>query len=191
MVAPLVRKLREVAAARCALRHCTRVGQYVRLEGQLVVTNEGEILVGDRVRFRSTIVRCELIAYPGGRLEIGDRTYINYGSSLAAHEHIQVGADCMLGPYTNIIDNNYHDLADLTRLPPSKRVVIGDYVWIGARVMILPGVTVGDHAVIGAGSIVHRDVPPGVVVAGNPARVIATRDCAALSGESTEPAVGE
>ncbi len=174
MLRPLARKLREAVAARYYLRSCTHVGRYVRVDGRLIVRNEGKMYIGERVKFRSTVVRCELVTYAGGRLEIGDRTAINYGSSLAAHERIQIGADCLLGPYTNIIDNNYHDIFNHTRTPPSRPVVIGDAVWIGARVLILPGVTIGDHAVIGAGAVVTESVPARAVVSGNPARIVAT-----------------
>ncbi len=86
----------------------------------------------------------------------------------------------MMGPETIIYTAN-HDFAD-TKLPmieqghaTQRRVVIGDDVWIGARVIILPGVTIGTGCVVGAGSVLTRDVPPGSVVAGNPARVVKRR----------------
>ena len=128
--------------------------------------------IGERVIIQSTTVRCELVTYGGGRLEIGDRTWIGYGCSIAAHLHIRVGSDCHIGPYTNILDNSYHDVEDHHLTPPSRPVEIGDNVWIGTRVIILPGVTIGDGAVIGAGAVVTKSVPARSVAAGNPAHVI-------------------
>lgn len=171
-ILPLVIKMREALAARVYLRRCTYVGRWARAVGKPVVHNKGQIIFGDRARIISTIVRTEIAADRGGRLEIGERTFINYGCSIAAQELIRIGAGCHLGPYTNIIDNVYHDLEDHLQAPASHPVIIGDNVWIGARVMVLPGVTIGESAVIGAGAIVTKDVPPRAVAAGNPARVL-------------------
>ena len=82
---------------------------------------------------------------------------------------MRIGADCSLGPYTNILDNDFHSIEDRRRIPESQPVLIGDNVWIGSRVIILPGITIGNDAVVGAGAVVTRDVPPRTVVAGNPA----------------------
>jgi acetyltransferase-like isoleucine patch superfamily enzyme len=130
-----------------------------------VVLNEGVSLCG-------TIVPIEFNTYSNGRIEIGSRTFINYGSSVAARDFIEIGSHCHLGHYTFIMDNNQHDTVVHTALPPSKPIVIEDDVWIGSHVVILPGVRIGKNAVIGAGSIVTRDIPPRCVAAGNPARVI-------------------
>jgi acetyltransferase-like isoleucine patch superfamily enzyme len=172
MLGPLIVKAREALAARYYLRACTQLGRYVRVVGRPLMQNSGTLIIGERTIIQSTTVRCELIAYAGGRLEIGPRTWIHYGCSIAAHELIHIGADCHIGPYTNIIDNAYHDIEDHLMTPPSRPVVIGDNVWIGTRVIILPGVTIGDRAVIGAGAVVTKDVPPRSVAAGNPARVL-------------------
>lgn len=174
MLGPLARKGGAALRARVALRRCTRVGRYVRVSGRPVVSNRGEILIGDRVQIRSTIVRCELLAYPGGRLEIGPRTYINFGCSITARASVRIGADCLLGPYTSIHDDAFHDIEDRARQPTPRPVVIGAGVWLGERVIVLPGVTIGDGAVVGAGAVVTRDVPPRSVAAGNPARVLRT-----------------
>lgn len=172
MLGPLLSKSREALAARYYLRACTQLGRYVRVAGRPFVLNAGIMTIGERTIIQSTTVRSELIAYSGGRLEIGPRTWIHYGCSIAAHESIRIGADCHIGPYTNIIDNAYHDIEDHLATPPSLPVIIGDNVWIGTRVIILPGVTIGDRAVIGAGAVVTKDVPSRSVAAGNPARVL-------------------
>jgi acetyltransferase-like isoleucine patch superfamily enzyme len=159
--------------ARYYLRSCTSVGRLVRLYGRPFVRNGGAIVIGDRVQIHSTTVRVELAAVGGGRLEIGAETSINYGFSVAAHQLVRIGKRCRIGPYVNIIDNNFHEVLDRTRTPPSRPVIIGDDVWLAARVMVLPGVTIGDYAVVSAGAIVTEDVPERSVVAGNPAQIIA------------------
>lgn len=171
---PLAKKVVSSLLARYYLRRCTTVGRWVRVEGRPLVRNNGIIEIGDRVMIISTTVRSELVTQPGGRLEIGEGSWINYGVSLSAHQSVHIGKRCLIGPYTNILDNNYHDILDHSRTPPSRSVVIGDDVWIGGRVIILPGVTIGDHAVIGAGAVVMEDVPSRGIALGNPAKVIQT-----------------
>jgi acetyltransferase-like isoleucine patch superfamily enzyme len=172
-VVPLAGKLYQLLAARIALRHCTHVGKYARLQGRVYVRNAGRIILGDRVRIFGTAVRCELVAHAGALLEIGEQTSLNYGASISAHQHVRIGARCLIGTYTNILDNSYHDIVDHTKIPPSRPIIIGDDVWIGGHVIISPGVTIGDQATVAAGSIVRSNVPARSVVAGNPAQVIA------------------
>ncbi|MEJ2750776.1 MAG: DapH/DapD/GlmU-related protein, partial [Anaerolineae bacterium] len=73
-------------------------------------------------------------------------------------------------------DHNYHNALEVRYKP----IVIGEGVWIGSNVTILPGVTIGDRAVIGAGAVVNRDIPPRTIAVGVPARVIKTIDDQAL-----------
>jgi maltose O-acetyltransferase len=71
-----------------------------------------------------------------------------------------------------ILDSDFHDVRDHTRTPRSRPVIIGDRVWLGNRVTILPGVSIGDDSVIGAGTVVVKSVPSRSVAVGNPARVV-------------------
>jgi maltose O-acetyltransferase len=129
-------------------------------------------VIGERVRISSTTVPVELAAVDGGRIEIGDRTFLNYGVSISAHQLVRIGQRCLLGAYVMILDNNWHDIIDRTRTPPSQPVVLEDNVWLGNRVIVLPGVTIGHDAVVGAGAVVVKDIPPRSVAVGNPARVV-------------------
>ena len=114
----------------------------------------------------------------GWELEVGD--YSSLGIDCILPYDLKVGRDVMMGPQVIILGDS-HRFADLDvpmRLQgaiqhPSVR--IGDDVWIGARVIVLPGVAIGQGAIIGAGSIVTKDVPPFAICAGNPARVIRFR----------------
>jgi acetyltransferase-like isoleucine patch superfamily enzyme len=133
----------------------------------------------DGVCLDGSIVPIEFNTYSQGRIEVGAHTFINYGSSIAAHELVQIGANCLLGHYTFIMDNDQHDIFLHGVLPPSRPVIIEDSVWIGSHAIILPGVRIGLRSVVGAGSVVTKDVPAGCVVAGNPARVVRKLDATA------------
>ena len=110
----------------------------------------------------------------GAHLEIGTRTYINDCSTLTCFDHIKIGSGCSISWNTNIMDGNVHELIIGGRpRPRSAPVTIGDRVWVGSGATILAGTTIGDQSVIAAASVVTADVPSGVVVGGNPARVIA------------------
>ena len=120
------------------------------------------------------VVPIELAVEDGAELVIGDRTFINYGVSIGATKSITIGAECNLGPYVNIVDTDFHGLEPERRheRPTPRPVRIGDNVWLGVRVIVLPGVSIGDGSVIGAGSVVTDDIPPRSLAVGAPARVI-------------------
>jgi maltose O-acetyltransferase len=114
----------------------------------------------------------------GDTIEIGPRSGIGIDAFIRAD--LVIGCDVMMGPGV-IIYGRYHN-HDRTDIPMNKQgmggfspVIIEDDVWIGARVIILKGVRVGRGAIIGAGAVVTKNVPPFSVVAGNPARVIRKR----------------
>lgn len=163
-----------VARARWSLRRADEVGSRVRLRGRPVIRNSGRMIIGERVQLVSTIATLELVSEHGGTLEIGARTLVNFGCSLVANQSIMIGAHCQIGPYTMMLDNAYHRLEPERRLerPPSAPIVLEDNVWIGARVIVMPGVTIGRDAAVGAGSVVTSDIPPRVLAAGVPARVV-------------------
>jgi maltose O-acetyltransferase len=159
-----------VANARWSLRHADHVGSRVRVRGRPAVSNEGRIEIHDRVQLVSTMATLELVATDGGLLEIGERTLVNYGAS----ELVRIGPRCLIGPYVMMLDNDFHRIEPERRLerPPSKPIIVEENVWIGARVIVMSGVSVGRDSCIGAGSVVTADVPPRTFVAGVPARVI-------------------
>jgi acetyltransferase-like isoleucine patch superfamily enzyme len=160
--------------AKWALRRCDQVGPWPRLFGRVMVKNHGRITIGERLLLYGTTVRGELVTGPGGILEIGNRVFINYGVSISAHSHVKIGNRCQIGNYSLIMDNDYHQAGDKTMLGRSKPILLEDDVWLGARVIVLKGVTIGQGAVIGAGSVVTRDIPPRSVAVGQPARVVKT-----------------
>lgn len=171
---PVARKVVRASRAQVVFRSAQRLPWTARVEGRPVVSNRGRLVIGDRVRLISTVARVEISVAPGAQLVIGERTFINYGTSISALESVRIGPCCNIGTYCQIMDNDFHRLEPERRLerPPSRPVELGTNVWLGARVIVLPGVTIGDHSVVAAGSVVTRDVPPRSLVAGAPARLI-------------------
>jgi acetyltransferase-like isoleucine patch superfamily enzyme len=112
----------------------------------------------------------------GSYLEVG-ANFAMTGGTLCAAGRIVIGDNVVVGANTTIVDTDFHPLDfDRRRSNPSEgrsaAVVIEDDVFIGMNCLVLKGVTIGRGSVIGAGSVVSRDVPPGVLVAGNPARAV-------------------
>jgi acetyltransferase-like isoleucine patch superfamily enzyme len=161
-----------IVNAQLRLRGRARAPFSVRLQGRVQFSGCGEVVLGEGVSFNGTVVPVELVTYISGRIEIGNHTFVNYGSSIAARASVKIGSHCLLGHYTFVMDNDQHDVVRHTVLPQSDPVIIEDHVWIGSKAVILPGVCIGSRAVIGAGSIVTKDIPPQCVAAGNPARVL-------------------
>lgn len=111
----------------------------------------------------------------GYNIHLGCRVFFNYGCVLLDVCGIHIGDDTQVGPMVQILTAD-HPRDATTRakgLEFGRPIRIGRNVWIGGGALILPGVRVGDDAVIGAGAVVTRDVAPGVTVAGNPARPLA------------------
>lgn len=156
------------------LRNAELGGSRVRVWGKLSVRNAGYMYVGNRAQIVSTITPTELLTAENGRLTIGERTYINYGCSIAAIDSVTIGPNCNIGTYVIIMDNQFHRLEPERRLeiPESEPIVIEENVWLGARVIVMPGVTIGAGSAVGAGSIVTRNIPPRSVAVGTPAKVI-------------------
>jgi maltose O-acetyltransferase len=115
----------------------------------------------------------------GSQIEIGDNSGI--GENCQVPDNIKIGNDVMMGPDVIIIkrNHNYEDLNIPMRLQGAKDsapVIIGNDVWIGTRVLILPGINISDGAIIGAGAVVTKDIPPYAICGGNPARILKYRN---------------
>ncbi|MDX8339298.1 acyltransferase [Draconibacterium sp. IB214405] len=121
-------------------------------------------------------------SFKNSTLTIGSNTYIGEGNNIrAAGGTIKIGANCLISQNITIVASNHEtNKNDLIRNQPwsqeNNTITIGDDVWIGANSVILPGVTISNGAVIGAGSIVTKDVPKFAIVAGNPARLLKYRE---------------
>lgn len=133
----------------------------------------GALVVGEAVTFKGGRLRSYLDVRRGAELKIGPRTFLNGGVEIQATTSITLGSGCLIGDEVIIQDSNFHEV-DEGGVPKVGRVVVGDNVWIARRAIILPGVTIGDHAVVGAGAVVTRDVAARTVVAGSPAIFVRT-----------------
>ena len=122
-----------------------------------------------------TYVESPFYAHFGGRhVHLGKNVYTNFGVTFVDDTHIYIGDCTMLGPNVVIATAGHPIDPDLRRrgLQYNLPVRIGCNCWLGAGVIVLPGVTIGDNTVVGAGSVVTRDLPSGVVAVGNPCRVL-------------------
>ncbi len=109
---------------------------------------------------------------PGARLALGKGVFLNRGVRITCESAITIGQRSVVGWDTVILDTDQHERAGMG--DPLGPVVIEEDVWLGCRVIVLKGVTIGRGAVVAAGSVVVSDVPPDTLVAGQPARVIRT-----------------
>ena len=110
----------------------------------------------------------------GKNTYIGDHVFLNYMCVILDNNEVRIGNHVMIGPAVQIY-TAAHDLQAESRIKggeTAKPIVIEDNVWIGGGAILLPGVRIGKNAVVGAGSVVTRNVPANTVVVGNPARVI-------------------
>jgi maltose O-acetyltransferase len=109
----------------------------------------------------------------GYNIHVGENFYANFDCCMLDGAEIRIGKNCLIAPGVQIY-TAYHPLDPVERLEFEycKTVTIGDDCWIGGKVVILPGIKIGNNVVIGAGSVVTKDVPDNVVVAGNPAKKI-------------------
>jgi acetyltransferase-like isoleucine patch superfamily enzyme len=170
------------------LRMVTANGPDVRFGATSRVLNAGDasrIVVGAR-----TLVDGELLVHDyGGRITIGESSYIGMGARVWSGDSVTIGDHVFVAHNVTITDTNSHQVDAEERAAHYQRtvvegrpfekgtiqtapVVIGNHAWINFNVAILKGVTVGEGAIIGAGSVVTKDVPPFVLCAGNPAHVI-------------------
>lgn len=164
-----------------------RWGRGWRFYGMPIVQKHrrSALIIGDRLELRSIPHSNALGPFhpvilstrrPGARLIIGEGFGMT-GGTICAEESIVIGDDVWVGANTTITDTDFHPLVLADRLArpldgATAPVVIEDGVFIGMQSLILKGVRIGAHSVIGAGSVVTRDIPPGVIAGGNPARVV-------------------
>lgn len=161
-------------------------GVYFKGMPSIGIARGARICIGDGVMINSSNAgyhvnmhsAVKLLAdRPGAVIEIGENTRI-HGACLHAYNTIRIGKCCLIAANCQIMDCNGHELsfenvsARIHTSSEGKGVIIEDAVWIGANVIVLPGVRIGRGSVIAAGSVVAKDVPPMVVVAGNPAKII-------------------
>jgi acetyltransferase-like isoleucine patch superfamily enzyme len=196
---PVLVKLREASRLSNTLRTCRQVcdqvdffaqvaGGYVRsklspgkfgrftiLIGKVRLRIRGEATFGTRFMVQADSHEVRIVVADGGTLTVGDGVFINGGVSIEAWHDVRIGRNVLMAPFSSVIDDSRYELE-----PGATRykgpTVIGEGAWLGRHVVVLPGVTVGSGAVIGANSVVSRDIPPNTFAAGAPARVMRSLD---------------
>jgi acetyltransferase-like isoleucine patch superfamily enzyme len=160
------------------IQRCVGKGTIVGVRTEII--NSANVRIGDACLLQDAIY---IRAGTEGKITIGDRAALNSFCRFFGHGCIEIGEDTQIGP-GSLITTTEHDYHH-ELITQFKQVVIGKGVWIGANVTILPGVEIGDFAVVGAGSVVMKSIPPRCVALGVPARVIKRLD------ESSNPAQHE
>lgn len=163
----------DAALRRQSLKAQSLVQQFNTIPAEDFTTQEailgklfGKLGPGIRVEHN---FHCDL----GHNISVGKNFYAGYNCVISDITKVTIGDDCMLGPNVGIYTAG-HALEPVGRNKSGYAlpISIGDKVWIGGNAVILPGVSIGDNAVVAAGSVVTKDVPPNTVVAGNPARFL-------------------
>lgn len=151
------------------------------------LTRKFNAMTEDQMEERKAIIR-ELFGHTGKNVHIEQSFHCDYGSNISVGDNFYANYDCIFldvcpitignhvffAPRVSIYTAGHPVDADIRReeLEFGRPVVIGNDVWVGGNTVINPGVTIGDGTVIGSGSVVTKDIPSGVVAAGNPCRVI-------------------
>jgi acetyltransferase-like isoleucine patch superfamily enzyme len=165
-------------------RYLTPGGRRIALDGIAFVGPQVTLEIGKQARLRlgrwswigdGTKIRCH-----EGEVEIGAKTVMGQECTISAYQHVSIGEQCIVADRVMLIDFD-HNVAEVERPIRlqgiyKRDVRVGSNVWIGYGAQILRGVTIGDNAIIGASSVVTRDVPANAVVAGAPARIIRMRE---------------
>ena len=170
-----------------------KVGKGLSVRGwvHLHISPKADVIIGNDVMLKSGFadnptacsLRTGISCARGARMVIGDKAGL-FGVTIICLKSVTIGSETLIAGGTHIYDSDFHSLDPVARIGGDDEaetlpVSIGNQCWIGSRCLILRGVTIGDQAVIGAGSVVTKDVPPRQVWAGNPARLIKE-----LEGES-------
>jgi len=162
--------------------------------GQRVMVGEGCFLDANTPQGRITLQddvwlsRGCYIVVGEGEVDIGPMSYIGHRCLMYGTKSIRIGCDALLANDVQLICGNHtfarRDVPIRAQSPQEKPIVIGDDVWLGASVIVLGGVTIGDGAVVGAGAVVTQNLPPYSIARGVPARIVGTR------GEDTVETAG-
>lgn len=183
----LLAALHRLRLGRLAWRRVAASITGTRLGRGVVIGDHCEISLGHELARRGLIeirdhARLEhgVLLHPyGGHILIGRDVFLGPGTTVYGHGGVEIGDDCLIAMHCRILSSN-HDIPPMGTgirsrpdlLAPTR---LGRDVWLGAGVTVLAGVTIGDGCVVGAGSVVTRELPPGSVALGSPARVVRSR----------------
>ncbi|MEC4983869.1 MAG: acyltransferase [Oscillatoria sp. PMC 1068.18] len=146
------------------------LAETVRIKGSLKVAGSVKVTIGAGSRLGKTVK-----IFGSGAVTIGSNVSLN-GCWIGCQNSISIGDECLISD-CYLLDTDYHNLEPhLRHCPPGAKVtapiIIERNVWVGANATVLKGVSIGEDSVVGLGSVVRKDVPPGVVVIGNPQQIV-------------------
>ena len=150
--------------------HCSSLSM---IGGQcgIHILDQGRIICDGRI-----IVDNDVMLLSKGLLKIGSRFGINRYSRIVAHERIEIGNHVTIGQMVSILDHDHAYTYENEQLKldgyTTAPVIIGSNIWIGDKCTILKGVTIGDNVIIGANTLVNKDVPSGVIIGGQPFKIL-------------------
>lgn len=138
---------------------------------EIYILKNGKIDCSDRI-----IVDDQVMLFAKGEIKIGKQFGINRFSRIVAHQQITIGDFVTIGQMVSILDHDHQYISDGKNIQlngyKTAPIKIGNNIWIGDKCTVLKGVTIGDNVVVGANTLVHKDVPPGVVIGGNPFKIL-------------------
>ena len=141
-----------------------------RIPGALsfVIYPDAEVAIGEGAWLRTEVGPIVITAWPGARIVIGPEVLLN-ACSVSAKAEVVLERKCQVGPGSRVYDSDQHDLDDARpeRVAPVR---VGEYAWLSSDVTVMRGVSIGAHSIIGARSVVTRDIPPHTLAFGSPAR---------------------
>lgn len=145
-----------------------RLNSTTKDKGILEIASDGKLVVGKNVRVANG---CKF--YINGTMQIGDNTFINPNTFVLSNCSVTIGNNCAISWNCQLIDDDVHKIVvNNEKKNSSAPIAIGNRVWIGANSIIMKGVSIGDGAVIAAGSVVTKNVAPKTLVGGAPAKLI-------------------
>lgn len=172
---PLNRTLPRLLHTARFMAHVKKADATTQCDGPVRVIGTGRITLGRQCRIGR---ECEFTTEAQGEIILGGNVRINRGTTLASYAQIRIGTFTIMGEFSSIRDANHGtEPGTPMRLQPhtAAPISIGRDVWIGRGSCILPGVTIGDGAIIGANSVVTKDIPSHTLAAGAPAKVLRDR----------------
>jgi acetyltransferase-like isoleucine patch superfamily enzyme len=146
-------------------------GKRPLMRGKICLDIRGKAVFGDNVFLNARPSGLNITVRKGATLTAGDRFFMNADTEIVAWSEIRIGNNVMLAPNASITDHNQHE-TEPGAITSKGPVIIGNNVWTGKNAVVTPGASIGDGSVIGANSVVTRDIPPNSLAAGAPARVI-------------------
>lgn len=159
-------------------------GHNLRINGRIGIYGDGNIIIGDNVTIHSMPrfnpiggVKTLLQTRNGGRIVIGNNVGMSH-CAITAYECVEIKDNVLIGSGVRIFDTDFHSLDYDIRIgkkpgkPTSKAIIIDEGAFIGTMSIVLKGVHIGKHSIVGAGSIVTKDIPDQEIWAGNPAKFI-------------------